>query len=310
MPGDSGRHKGVLCGICAAVCYGTNPFGALPLYEEGVNTSSVLFYRFCVGAILLGLLMVVRRRRLSVAWCEAKVLLALGLLFSLSSITYYQSFRFMEAGIASTILFVYPVMVAVIMGVFYGERVGVGTVLSILLSLVGGSSGAALSGGGMSLVVVSAVAYAVYIVVVNRSGVRLSSDVLTFYVLLTCVCSLFLYSRVAPGQHLMLPPSARSWFYALWLGLVPTVLSLVLMAVSVHVVGATPTAIMGALEPLTAVVIGVTVFGEELAVRQVVGLLSIVLAVMVVVLSKKAKGREGIETFVSCVRDVFHIGRK
>ena len=46
------------------------------------------------------------------------------------------------------------------------------------------------------------------------------------------------------------------------LALIPTVVSLVLMTVAVHAIGSTPTAVMGALEPLTAVVIGVTIFGE------------------------------------------------
>lgn len=53
------KHKGIICGILAAVCYGTNPFGALPLYEEGVNTSSVLFYRFSMAVLMLAVMLVV-----------------------------------------------------------------------------------------------------------------------------------------------------------------------------------------------------------------------------------------------------------
>ncbi len=104
------KHKGVICGILAAVCYGTNPFGALPLYEEGVNTSSVLFYRFSMAVLMLAVMLLIERKSFRVSSGEIKTLGSLGLLFAASSITYYQSFRFMDAGIASTILFVYPVI--------------------------------------------------------------------------------------------------------------------------------------------------------------------------------------------------------
>ena len=262
------RHKGIICGILAAVCYGTNPFGALPLYEEGVNTSSVLFYRFSTAVLMLSVMLLVERKSFRISGSELKTLGSLGLLFAASSITYYQSFRFMDAGVASTILFVYPVMVAVIMATFFMEKVTASTVTAILFALAGigllyrGGEGVSLSAMGVLLVMISSLTYAVYIVVVNQSSIRMSSLKLTFYVLLICMLSLLAYSFTSPELHLMLPPSPRAWFFACWLGLVPTVLSLVFMTIAVHEVGATPTAIMGALEPLTAVAIGVMVFDE------------------------------------------------
>ena len=114
------------------------------------------------------------------------------MLFAASSITYYQSFHFMDAGIASTILFVYPVIVAVIMASFFKEKVTASTVISIILALVGigllyrGDAGISLSTMGVLLVMVSSLTYAVYIVIVNQSSIRMSSLKLTFYVL-TCI---------------------------------------------------------------------------------------------------------------------------
>ena len=95
------RHKGVICGILAAVCYGTNPFGAWPLYEEGVNTSSVLFYRFSMAVVMLGVMLLVERTSFRINRQELIVLGSLGLLFAASCITYYESFLLMDAGIAS-----------------------------------------------------------------------------------------------------------------------------------------------------------------------------------------------------------------
>ena len=288
------KHKGIICGILSAVCYGTNPLGALPLYEEGVNTASVLIYRFSIAVLILGVMLVVGRKSLHVSRQELKVLGSLGLLMAVASITFYQSFHFMDAGIASTILFVYPVMVAVIMATFFKERVTVSTIAAIILSLVGiallykGDANVSLSTIGILLVMMSSLTTAVYIVIVNQSSIHMSSLKLTFYVLLICMLCLLAYSFTSPDLYLMLPPSPRAWFFACWLGLVPTVLSLVFMTIAVHEVGATPTAIMGALEPLTAVAIGVAVFGESLTFRLIIGIVLILLAVLLIVLGKNS----------------------
>ena len=304
------KHKGIICGILAAVCYGTNPnpFGALPLYEEGVNTASVLFYRFSMAVLMLAVMLIVERKSFSVKKGELKTLASLGALFAVSSITYYQSFRFMDAGIASTILFVYPVMVAVIMAAFFKESVTLSTVSAIILALLGigllykGGEGATLSTMGIILVMLSSLSYAVYIVIVNQSSIRMSSLKLTFYVLLICMMCLLAYSFTSPDLHLQLPPSPRAWFYACWLGLVPTILSLVLMTIAVHEVGATPTAIMGALEPLTAVAIGVLLFGESLTPRLVIGIVLILSAVLLIVLGNNFHLRTIKHTISTLVR--------
>ena len=283
---------GILCAILSAVCYGTNPFGALPLYEEGVNTATVLAHRFGLAVIILAIVMLIKRENFKVNRQEFKVLFSLGILFAASSITYYQSFHFMDAGIASTILFVYPVMVAVIMALFFKERVTAMTVVAIVMSLVGigllykGETGASLSAIGIVLCVLSSLAYAVYIIVVNQSSIKMSSFKVTFYAMLVCEITLILYSFTSPELYLHVLPSPRAWSFAVWLSIVPTILSLVFMTVAVHHVGATPTAILGALEPLTAVAIGVVVFGELLTPRLIVGILFILFAVMLVVLGK------------------------
>lgn len=283
---------GILCAILSAVCYGTNPFGALPLYEEGVNTATVLSHRFGLAVILLAVIMLIKRIDFKVTRREFKVLFSLGILFAASSITYYQSFHFMDAGIASTILFVYPVMVAVIMALFFKEKVTSMTVMAIVLSLVGigllykGGARVSLSVIGIVLCILSSLAYAIYIIVVNQSSIQMSSFKVTFYAMLVCEITLILYSFTSPELYLHVLPSPRAWSFAVWLSIVPTILSLVFMTVAVNHVGATPTAILGALEPLTAVTIGVLVFGETLTPRLVVGIIFILFAVMLVVLGK------------------------
>ncbi len=289
---NKSKYVGILCAVLSAVCYGTNPFGALPLYEEGVNTATVLAHRFGLAVILLAVIMVIKHIDFRVTRREFKVLFSLGILFAASSITYYQSFHFMDAGIASTILFVYPVMVAVIMATFFKEKVTTMTVVAIVMSLVGigllykGGAGVSLSVIGIVLCILSSLAYAIYIIVLNQSNIKMSSFKVTFYAMLVCEITLILYSFTSPELYLHALPSTRAWSFAVWLSIVPTILSLVFMTVAVQHVGATPTAILGALEPMTAVAIGVLVFDEALTPRLMVGILFILTAVMLVVLGK------------------------
>lgn len=164
----SEKSKGTLCGIVAAVSYGMNPLGALSLYRAGINTNSVLFYRYALAAVLLAALLLVQKTSLRITRREFSVLGLLGVMFAVSSLTLFMSFHYMDAGIASTLLFVYPVMVAVIMAIFFRERISLVTVLSISLALCGiallyrGEGGAVLNTAGVVLVMASSLSYALY----------------------------------------------------------------------------------------------------------------------------------------------------
>ena len=293
---------GTLCGIAAAVAYGTNPLGALKLYAEGMNTPSVLFYRFALAWVIIAVVMAVRclpvagdrRETLRVSRKEFAVLTGLGLLFIGSSLTLYLSFRVMEAGVASTILFTYPVMTAAIMAIFFHERLNWLTVSSIVLSFVGvallywGDGTATLPLGGVVLVLVSALTYALYIILVNRSNLQMSSFKINLFVLFYCALGMVGYALLS-GQPLMMPPTPTAWFYVGWLAIVPAIMALVLMVYAAKYVGSTVTAILGALEPLTAVLIGIFVFGESFTATLAVGIVLILGSVILIVARKEEK---------------------
>ena len=285
---------GTACAIGAAVCYGTNPLGALNLYAEGMNTPSVLFYRFGLAWLIIAAVMLFRRESLRVDRREFLTLSALGLLFIGSSLTLYLSFRLMPAGVASTILFTYPVMTAAIMALFFREKITLSTVSSIVLAMAGvlllywGDGTGALHLGGVILVLVSALTYALYIIVVDKSPLQMSSFKINFYVLLYCAAGMALFALLS-GQPLMLPPTPTAWLWVSWLAIVPAIMALVMMVYAAKYIGSTPTAILGALEPTTAVLIGVLVFAEPFTLRLLLGILLVLASVSIVVLAKSRR---------------------
>lgn len=130
----SKKVKGVIYGIVSAISYGTNPLGALYLYEEGVNVNSVLFHRFSLAAIILAGIMLVQKKSFAINRKELLIIGALGVLFATSSLSLFSSFHYMDGGVACTLLFIYPVIVAVLMAVFFKEKMSLVTILSIALA--------------------------------------------------------------------------------------------------------------------------------------------------------------------------------
>lgn len=285
------KAKGFVCGAVAAATYGMNPLFTLPLYEEGMSVDSVLFYRYGLSVLILGILMKVQGQSFALKKNEVLPLVVGGLLFSASSLMLFMSYKYMDAGIASTILFVYPLMVAVIMFLFFHEKVSLLTIFSILLAFSGigllykGEGGETLSFVGMLLVIFSSLSYAVYIVGVNHSTLKMMSTVkLTFYALLFGL-SIYIV-RLNFCLDLQSVPSFSAWGHVFAMAFLPTVISLVCTAASIHSIGSTSTAILGALEPVTALFIGVMVFEEQLTPRLMLGILMILLAVTLIVVGK------------------------
>lgn len=284
--------KGLIYGSIAAATYGMNPLFALPLYSAGMNVDSVLFYRYSLAIPILAVMIKARGRDFWLKKNEILPLGIVGLLFALSSLLLFQSYNYMDAGIASTLLFVYPIMVAVIMAVFFKEKITLLTVACICMALSGiallykSDDGTSLSLTGVIMVLFSALTYAIYIVSVNKSVLKEIATVkLTFYALI--FGTLLFFVRLDFGTSLQIVPKWYLWGNVIALAVLPTVVSLLCTTQAIHTIGATPTAILGALEPVTAVIFGVTVFGERLTGRLVIGIMLIIMAVMLIVAGGK-----------------------
>ena len=283
------KAKGYLLGVIASASYGMNPLFALPLYQSGMTPDEVLFYRYSLAIPILAVMIIARGRNFKIKKQEAGVLFFMGMVIAISSLTLFSSYNYMSVGIASTLLFVYPIIVALIMIVFFKEKLNLVTTLSMLLALAGigmlyqNTEGESLSLLGTVLALASALTYALYIIGVNpfKSLQNMATLKVTFYVLLF---GFFFYLvRLDFGRALTCPDHWYLWANILGLALFPTAISFLCTTSAVQYIGSTPTAILGALEPVTAVIVGVGVFGETLSVREMSGLVMIIAAVTFVI---------------------------
>ena len=282
------QTKGVILAIISAICYGMNPLGALFLYEEGLNVNSVIFYRFIFASILLAIFMLIKKDSFYLKFKEIILLALLGLLFGISAISLFNSFLYMDAGLASTVLFIYPIFVAIIIALFFKEKNSIITILSIVFAFLGvvllyESDGANVSNFGIFLVIVSSLCYAIYIVIINQY-LKMSALKVTFYSMLFCTITILIHSFFDSSLNIMPLVNFNMWFYTIFLALVPTIISLLFLIKAIQLIGSTSASILGALEPLTAVLIGVYVFNEKITFWLVIGIVFILFGVILIVL--------------------------
>lgn len=282
------KAKGYILGSIAAASYGMNPLFALPLYKAGMDPDSVLFFRYLFAIPLLGIMIKARGRSFKIQRKETFPLIIMGLLVALSSLTLFLSYNYMAAGIASTLLFVYPIMVALIMAMVFKEKLALQTIVCMLLALGGiellykSEDGSTLSLIGTLLVFASSLSYAIYIVGINQTSLKnVATLKVTFYVLLFGL-SLFV-ARLLYSGVLNTPDQWYLWANLLALAVFPTAISFLCTTGAIQYIGSTPTAILGALEPVTAIFFGIAVFGESLTVRESFGLVMIIVAVTFVI---------------------------
>lgn len=282
------KAKGYILGSIAAASYGMNPLFALPLYKAGMDPDSVLFFRYLFAIPLLGIMIKARGRSFKIQRKETFPLIIMGLLVALSSLTLFLSYNYMAAGIASTLLFVYPIMMALIMAMVFKEKLALQTIVCMLLALGGigllykSEDGSTLSLIGTLLVFASSLSYAIYIVGINQTSLKnVATLKVTFYVLLFGL-SLFV-ARLLYSGVLNTPDQWYLWANLLALAVFPTAISFLCTTGAIQYIGSTPTAILGALEPVTAIFFGIAVFGESLTVRESFGLVMIIVAVTFVI---------------------------
>ena len=282
---------GYPAGVITGITYGLNPLFAVPLMKDGASIESILFFRYAIAVLLLGAFLLLRKQSFKVSWKQAGVkqagvLLVLGLLYTTSSLTLFEAYKYIASGLATTIVFLYPVLVAIIM-VFLRVVPSWPVWLSIVLTFAGvvimtqGDSSQAVHPVGLLLSFASALVYALFIVIINRSKVigNISNSLLTFYAL--SVGTLVFWGKIAlSGAGIMTGLTGHlAWLNLVGLAVLPTIVSTATLAVATRNIGATKASVLGVFEPVTAILVGTLVFGEALTTNIVVGILISMVAI-------------------------------
>ncbi len=277
---------GYPAGIITGVTYGLNPLFAMPLINKGAAVEAILFFRYALAVALLGAFLVVTRERFKVTAKQAGVLLVLGLLYTMSSLFLFEAYNYIASGLATTLVFLYPVLVAIIM-VFlrvvpsWPVWMAIAATFGGVLVMTNGGGANEVNPIGVAFSLGSALMYSLFIVIINRSKTigPISNSLLTFYALMVGTI-VFMTKIVASGTSLMACVSTGSdWLCVVGLALLPTIVSTASLAIATRNIGATKASVLGVFEPITAILVGTLMFGEPLTTNIVVGIAIAIAAV-------------------------------
>ena len=285
--------KGFAYGIATSVTFGLIPLFTLPLMEKGMRFDSILFYRFLFAAIALSGMLLAKKESFRTEMRNLPILILLGAFYTGSAMFLFCETFFIFGGgeIPTTLHFTYPIFVTLFMLFVFKEKTSWITLLAIGLAICGvarlsiDGGEMRLNGLGVIIVLLSAVAYALYIVTVNKSRVHdMPGRKLTFYVFIVSTSLFFIKAQAGTGIQPI--PDLPSFINLVLLAFLPTVVSNITLVQAVHHIGSTLTSVLGATEPVTAVCVGVLVFGEPFTPHLALGILLIIVAVTLIILSK------------------------
>lgn len=283
---------GFFYSMLSSAAFGLIPLFSLPLMARGLSPATVLFYRFFIASIVLGILLLLRGERLHTSGRNLAKLTGMSLMYAMAALLFMQAFKYMPSGVAATLHFSYPVMVMLMMIVFFHERFSAVTALAVVLAISGVYllSGGAQPGSvadmsmfGLALALASALCNAIYITSLCAARIsNMTGLVLTFYVMaFGALCSL---ANSLATNSFQLLQSWQELALAALLAVVTAVLSNYTLILAVQRIGSTLAAVMGVLEPVTAVVVGILVFNEPFSLSLVTGLALIAVSVVLVML--------------------------
>ena len=286
--------KGYLFALVSALTYGMIPLFMIPLKKlDFFSVDTALFYRFLIAAILiLGYLVFYQKESVKINLKEGFVLSVLGLFYALSAEFLFIAYDFLSPGIASTIFFIYPIMVALILGIFFKEKITLATTISLLIVVVGVGvlsikDNFVINYIGLFVSLLGALMYALYMIIVNKTKIKASGVKVSFYSMVF-TSLFFLIKTLVLGNSVAIPSLEIGIHLALF-SLITTALSVVSLVYAIKYIGSTPTAIMGAVEPVVAVMISVGLFDETLTFSLIAGVIIIISGVLIDVVFNKKK---------------------
>jgi len=278
------KIKGYALAITSAFFYGLIPLYILPIRLSDFPPNYTLFLRFLLAAFIILGYLIFKKESLKINLKETLILFILGICYALSTEFLLLGYDMLTPGIASTILFIFPVIVATIMVLFFKERISRMAILSIGISTTGvlilgiQDSIYQFNISGLLVCLLSAVFYALYMIVVNKSQIKVSGFKLTFYSLLFSSC--YYLAKMALVQETFVIPNPTIMFNLALLSLVSTVLSIITLVYAIKYIGSTSTSVMGALEPIVAISVSVLFFGEQLTASLISGVALILAGVI------------------------------
>lgn len=291
--------KGLFYAAISSASFGFSPLFSLALIAAGLSNFDVLSYRWLTAAVVLVIYAACKKKTLKLnSFDEVWRVVLLSALRSITSITLLIGYANIASGVASTINFMYPVIVALCMMIIFREDRAWINVIAIFLSILGvylmaNGDGVIVEGGntvlGLTCSLISAITFAAYYIVMKKTKAdKIEVVKFTTWIMLLSAIYFIAAALIIDGR-ITIVTDFKSWMNILGLGLWATMVSNFTGVKAIRRIGPTLTSILGALQPLTAVVLGVVFLDEHLGISTISGIVLILAAVTMIVLHQRKK---------------------
>lgn len=291
--------NGLFYAAISSMSFGFSPLFSLGLIAAGLSDFDILSYRWFIAGLVLMIYAFFKKKSLRLnSFGEVWKVILLSILRAITSVTLLLGYVNISSGIASTINFMYPVIVTICMMLFFGEKRSKIDFLAIAASIFGVyllASGDSImveggnTGLGLACSLISAVSFAAYYILMKQvkadkiEVVKFTTWIMMLSAFYFIICAIIFNGR------LTLVTDMKSWINILGLGLWATMVSNITGVKGIRRIGPTMTSVLGALQPVTAVILGVLFLGEHLYTRSLIGIMIIIAAVTIIVLHQNTR---------------------
>lgn len=267
--------KGKLFLVLSAFFYGILPVFASVAYRGGINGVTLSFLRSFISVPVLYTMIRADKKSLHLTRKQVYDVIKLSVIGgALPIVLLYLSYNFISTGLATTLHFVYPLVIVLLSAIIYREKMSRITLCAVLLVTIGifmfTDLNVNASKTGIIFALLSGIFYSFYVIYIDRSGLdRMDYIVLTFYIMLIMSVAIFIFGVVVGGISFDFKPI--SWSMATIVSLVTTLGATPLLQMGIRYEGASTAGIISSVEPITTIVLGAVFLGEIIGTGQIIG---------------------------------------
>lgn len=291
------KLKGYLMVILSAVIYGCMPLMSKYIYADGVNPATLVFLRNLLALPSLAILGYFQNKTLKIthkALPSISIIAALGC--CITPLLLFTSYDYIDSGVSTVLHFIYPAVVVIGGIIFFRQKAKMGNLISVAICIAGivlfYDPALKLDITGCVWAILSGVTFALYVLLLPKFKYReIKGFLFSFYVASVSAVIMFIYCLVT--KQLAFPSTALGWGLCVLFALSVTTGAVVLFQQGTFIIGGERASILGTLEPITSVILGILVFGEPLGYRKLIGSLLVISAsILIAVFDMKKKEKK------------------
>lgn len=287
----SDDYKGTIYAIASGLSFGLLGYFGVTLMQAHLSVYTMLFWRFVVGATVVGILAIPQFKVLVRQPQELFKVILYGMLFySPTAILYFLACKYISTGLAMVTFFTYPVIVIVLNRILYNTVIpksyyGAVTLITIGMVLLAGNDTGTFDFRGIVLGIASALIYALYVILSKKSAIAPLPS--TFMVSIGSVISCFL-AALYDGSFCV-PQEWNVWIKIIAVGTICTALPMLLLLKALKYISSEKASLLSVLEPVFVLIFGVILLDETITIRQMIGVIIVLCGALITVLQSRTK---------------------